>query len=751
MARKRSPGPRVRKPADKFDGATIRKASSLWRLWSQLLLGQDGVRPAFNLENFQAALSESVFLYAACYRVAQALANTAPRIVVTDTGENAPESDATRFIRRVLRRPSQDWSGFDLMEASFVHLGVDGEMLIEKARDRLGVTRELYVLNPDWTHPVPDPTGRRLVLSYKVRVGGAVVTLGPDDVIAARQYNPRMPYRGLSPVSSVRREVRGDIQAAEFNSALLRNGLKLGGILKPTEGDPGEDAWQAILAQIAERNQGEQKAGSIMPLEWGFDFVPDATTPRDAEYLAGRKFAREAMSASMGAPPMLVQNYDAASYANSEQQLRAFWDYCGKPLLTKFFEAFNRAWIWPEVSDALALVPDLVGIDAQIDSEKSRVDNAGNLLQRGIITLNEARRRVGYPPLPDGDKLLVQGANVVLDPENLETPEATPADRTTPVDSAAQQDAADPSPDAPAEGKALAAADRAVIQLAHEKSVRIAEARFRHAVETVLGRQRASIVARAKASGRNATADELMPSVEAEARWMYAALLPTWLAVLRDSGTKTIRRLGGVQLRSDGEWFVEKAKKPVVRVAGTFDMGNPRVARVLEEHFFSHLRDDVNATTKGHLEDLVAEFKASASEGEGVSELVSRIEGMEAFGGSRAESIARTETIGAVNLGAIEAFRATDTPAKSWLSERGPNVRESHKAADDETSSSPIAIDAPFELSEEGRGSASLQYPGDPAAPGWAVINCRCAVVPEETIVRRAFSAACKAEMLHTV
>lgn len=725
------------------------------------------VPQAFDLATFQQALEVNVWVFAAVYRLAAALSSTGFRVVKTGTSEDA-KGAAVDEVREVLQRVNKDQTRYDFLEAEYIHLALDGECYAEKAKNRLGRTRELFVLNPQHLVAVPDETGTRLVREYVYRRGAGEVTFAADEVIACRFYNARNPYRGMSPVAPIRNEVAADVSAARYTLNILRKGLRPGGILSPTEGDLDEAGWERLKGQIQQANVGAENAGRLLALPAGFKFERDFVTPRDMDFVSLRKFAREAAAAAFGVAPMMIQNFDSATYANSEQQLRAFWDYSGKPLLWKLFGALNEHWIHPEVSAEISLEPDLVGIDAQIDSEKSRVQNVTTLLTGGVITINEARSKMGYARLPDGDKLLVQGALTPMDPADIQNPLAAapaPQDRADDEDDPGTSQGDDggeparrffhPHRNGHARNgvarKVRTAELDDVLRTVHEKSLNQAEAKLARRVEGSLGRLRARIVARAAKVGAKAGADELLPNPEQEARELLEELAPAVLEVMREAGETALRRLGlepekaGAPLwrvRGDA-WHLEHRRK--VSVTGLFSLANRKVADYLDR-LFSHLHK-ATAGLKESLRELVERFRQGAEAGEGVSELTARIAEMPELGPARAERIARTESISAVNTAQIEAFRAAGTPRKSWLSVGDDRTRESHVEAERKTSAEPIAVEQPFVLTEEGRGTAELQFPGDPAGPAWATVHCRCALVPEQDETRAYYAGRAKAEL----
>lgn len=94
---------------------------------------------------------------------------------------------------------------------------------------------------------------------------------------------------------------------------------------------------------------------------------------------------------------------------------------------------------------------------------------------------------------------------------------------------------------------------------------------------------------------------------------------------------------------------------------------------------------------------------------------------------NRAMTVARTETIGAVNAGVfrgaeLEAEQRGDVaPFKQWISTEDTRTRPTHQAADRQRT----LLREPFVV-----GGARLLFPGDPTGPAAEVINCRCSLLP---------------------
>lgn len=94
---------------------------------------------------------------------------------------------------------------------------------------------------------------------------------------------------------------------------------------------------------------------------------------------------------------------------------------------------------------------------------------------------------------------------------------------------------------------------------------------------------------------------------------------------------------------------------------------------------------------------------------------------------NRAMTVARTETIGAVNAGVFRSAqleaqaRGDVAPFKVWIATEDNRTRPTHNAADKQRT----LLSEPFVV-----GGARLMFPGDPRGPAAEVIQCRCSLLP---------------------
>jgi hypothetical protein len=153
---------------------------------------------------------------------------------------------------------------------------------------------------------------------------------------------------------------------------------------------------------------------------------------------------------------------------------------------------------------------------------------------------------------------------------------------------------------------------------------------------------------------------------------------------------------------------------PAVRV-GILGPTSPQVINAINRRV-TKLAGSVTETTKQQIRAVIAQARL---DGVGVGELAKRIRS-DVFGGvisaARSQTIARTETVGALNEGAmLKARQGGVFRSKQWVSQRDGRVRPSHRSAE---SAGWIPIEQPY--------NNGLDYPHAPGAPADEVINCRC-------------------------
>lgn len=159
------------------------------------------------------------------------------------------------------------------------------------------------------------------------------------------------------------------------------------------------------------------------------------------------------------------------------------------------------------------------------------------------------------------------------------------------------------------------------------------------------------------------------------------------------------------------------------------------VARYMRDHAAVHIRN-ISVTTMRQMRSTLAQAERETLGIANTSKLI-----RERFGGqfarSRAATIARTETHGAMTFAQMETAREQldqDGLMKQWVSVGDPRTRSHHKAVNGQK----VGIEEKFVVPVGGI-EYLMDRPADPNGGPANVINCRCAVIfvyPEDDVAK---------------
>ena len=115
------------------------------------------------------------------------------------------------------------------------------------------------------------------------------------------------------------------------------------------------------------------------------------------------RWSLEEVSRAYGVPKPLLSDFERATFANVNTAEQLFWRNTMVPEMRFLEEQITRVLL-PRLGDAdLSVEFDLSAIEALREDESSRVSRDVQLLDRGVLTINEVRRQRNLPDVPWGD------------------------------------------------------------------------------------------------------------------------------------------------------------------------------------------------------------------------------------------------------------------------------------------------------------------------------------------------------------
>lgn len=236
--------------------------------------------------------------------------------------------------------------------------------------------------------------------------------LSEDDVFHVRGFGGAGDM-GLSPISFARQSLGTAMAADELAGSMFSNGARASGALTVDQVLTPEQRQQ-VRDNILDPMIGSKNAGGVMVLEAGMKFVPMSMTPEDSQFLQTRAFHVEEMCRWFRMPPGLIGHTEKSSSLPTawEGQMISFLTLTLRPYLQRIEQAVSRALIPAGKRRELKAEFAVEGL-LRADSQ-ARATFYQLMVQNGLMTRNEVRRKENLPPLDGGDELTVQSQNVPL-------------------------------------------------------------------------------------------------------------------------------------------------------------------------------------------------------------------------------------------------------------------------------------------------------------------------------------------------
>ena len=359
-----------------------------------------GVGGGWNRTEYGEYYAASTPVYAAIRIRADALSR--PPVMVyrrAPDGQRLPVGPE-HPVQQLLDRVNRWYTRADLWRATEIYLNLWGAAYWMLDRDAHG-NRELWPLRPDRVSIVPDRDDHIRGFVYHGR--NRMIALTPDEMVWFRYFNPLEEYAGLSPVAPARLAVDMGKDALRFNRNFLRNSaqpdfvLLTNEYLNDNEVDDFYRRWEA-------RYRGPANARRPAVASFVRDIKTLGLSHREMDFIQGLRWSLEEVSRAYGVPRPLLSDLERATFSNVNAAERFFWRNTMVPEMTFLAEQVTRS-LFPLLGyPDLEMQFDLSAIEALAEDQNARTTRESQLLDRGVLTINEVRRARGLPDVPWGNE-----------------------------------------------------------------------------------------------------------------------------------------------------------------------------------------------------------------------------------------------------------------------------------------------------------------------------------------------------------
>jgi phage portal protein BeeE len=376
-------------------------------------------------------------------------------------------------LTTLLETPNPCYSGLELTMATVLDLAFGNAYWI-KIRNGLGEVVQLwwvprYMIVPRWSSD-----GTTYITHYDYLSFGKTQQIPPDDVVHFRfGIDPRNIRLGLSPLSSLLREIVMDDQAADFATAILKNLGVIGVVVSPKAGASGpaaEKALQEVKVKLKENFTAERR-GEPMAIGAPTDVQLLQYNMQGFDVSPLRDVSEERVCAALGIPAAVVgfgtglQQTKVGATMKEMRQLA--WTGGLMPLQKIVARTIDRTLLSDRIYDgvrsyepppattrsAVRMRFDNNQVRALWEDSSSKHDRVRKDWLSGMIMRSEARQETGRT-FTAADAIYIQPVNVTQldangEPKPMPSNNSDPAATDTPASdgggSASQSDPSLPS------------------------------------------------------------------------------------------------------------------------------------------------------------------------------------------------------------------------------------------------------------------------------------------------------------------
>lgn len=345
-----------------------------------------------------------------------------------DTGE---ENKVPRHpLTRAFQRPNPFYGADCLWQRIIYDRSIHGQAFLYKERNGRGDVLNLWHVPQHRIIPQWDTSGRQFISHYLFVLDQQQQRIPIEDIVHLRfGADPRNERNGLPVLGAGLREIAALNEGANYRGAILKN------MGVPSHIVQSKDPMKVITAEQAqklqalwlERVSGGNRGRPIIP-SWALEAIKIGLSPEELDigtmnYEAADLIcslfglSAQVVGLSSGSEHKTYANYAESREAATESALVPAWKQIAQDLTLHLLPDYSR----DEQERVEFDLSKVRGLQEDQDKLWTRVDTA---VTSGIITINEGRALLDFPPVDGGDVfLLKQGEAVKSLKDAAEKPE----------------------------------------------------------------------------------------------------------------------------------------------------------------------------------------------------------------------------------------------------------------------------------------------------------------------------------------
>lgn len=246
-----------------------------------------------------------------------------------------------------------------------------------------------------------DRTERR-VKRWTYMAGGSVVTWLFDP-----SQPPILELTMPTPITHCREVIGSALALQQYTATFFKNHARPAGVLQsagkidPLTAGRLRDDWAANYGGSANR-------GKVPVLDQGLTFTPISSTNDDAQVTELQRAITEQIAGAFRVPVSKLGDLSKANYSNMEVSEQVYVTSTLDPYFVAWELALRRDILTTRQYGQYSVSFDRSALTR--NDTKALHANLCQGIQNGIYSQNDARRKLGENPIPDGDTYLINSA-----------------------------------------------------------------------------------------------------------------------------------------------------------------------------------------------------------------------------------------------------------------------------------------------------------------------------------------------------
>lgn len=323
----------------------------------------------------------------------------------------------------ILHSSPNNWmTRLEWMEIMVRHLLLRGNgysQIVEQA----GEIVALNPLHPDMMTVSWSKDQKRVV--YRYHANGRTTAFLADQILHFRGPTDD-GLLGKSPIQEAKDVIGNALALDQYQSYFYANGVRTSGVLE----HPGaltDETAKRISESFASAYSGASNSGKVVVLEEGMKFSTVSVSPKDAEFLAVRKFSVAEIARIFRVPPHMIGDLENATFSNIEHEGISFVVHSIRPTTVRLEQAIDKSLLAGDSKEEYFVEFLLDGLLRGDTAARFAAYQIG--LQNGIYKFNDVCRMENLNPLPWGEATMVPlNMKIISSKEDLKAdPAAAPA------------------------------------------------------------------------------------------------------------------------------------------------------------------------------------------------------------------------------------------------------------------------------------------------------------------------------------